>query len=67
MIQHIKTDSGTITVQTSCLGVAVRSEVCGSNAITHHNLSDDQADALARALNLARGMRGFKEVMEAVS
>jgi hypothetical protein len=67
VIQHIKTAYGTITVQTSCLGIEIRSECQGSNAIIHQNLSDDQADALARAIQLARGMAGHREVMEAIS
>ena len=67
MIQRIKTSHGTITVQTSCLGIELRSECEGSNAIIHQNLSSDQADALARAIQLARGMAGYRETLEAVS
>jgi len=68
MIDRIKSEHVEITVQHSVLGVALRLEVNGCNAITHANLSPDQAEALARALDRARGMlpiRSSLQLMEA--
>ena len=69
MIDRIKSEHMEITVQNSVLGVALRVEVSGCNTVTHANLSPDQAEALARALDRSRGMLPcprYTEALEAV-